>query len=328
MPDFKLGLALGSGSARGWSHIGVIQALNEVGLKPDIVVGSSVGALVGASYAAGTLPEFTDWVTSLTTVDIVRFFDLTLSGGGLILGKRVMGTFSEQIAKRNIEDLSPRFAAVATELYTGREIWLTRGPLLEAVRASIALPGLFTPIQINNRWLVDGGLVNPVPVSVCRALGADIVIAVNLNGDIISPITALPHSLQREKHAQLMASKKAANANSLTDNTAEKASGWSILDAIKRWSLGDLLSISSEQEETRPRLLDVTLSAINIMQDRITRSRLAGDPADVVISPRLSDVRLMEFHRATECIEEGRRATLRMTSALEELTYIKQRDGL
>ncbi|WP_258868171.1 patatin family protein [Alkalilimnicola ehrlichii] len=198
----KIGIALGSGSARGWSHIGVLTALAEAGIEPDIVCGSSIGALIGGVYAAGRLDDIEAWGNSLTRREVFSYMDFTLSGGGAIAGKRLMEVCSEYIEGCDIECLPKRFGAVATDLKTGTEVWLQEGPLQTAIRASISLPGLLTPVHVDGRWLVDGGLVNPVPVSLCRALGADIVIAVNLNGDLLGRLRRQP-AVAREPAARL-----------------------------------------------------------------------------------------------------------------------------
>lgn len=293
-----IGLALGSGSARGWAHIGVLEALAAQQIRPDIVAGSSIGALVGAAYCGGVLDELKAWVSSLGRLDVMRMLDWSMSGSGLLHGRRALHLFNEQLGPRPIESLSPRFAAVATDLGNGREIWLTQGPVFEAVRASIALPGLFTPVQSDGRWLVDGGLVNPVPVSVCRALGADVVIAVNLNGDILS---------RRQRQALTT---PVADADALAVPPSQTP-----LWNPRAW-VSLLQGERATAESPPPGLFDVTTTAINIMQDRITRSRMAGDPPDAQISPRLGQIGLMEFHRAQEAIAEGRAATER---ALPEL---------
>src|SRR5215470_13204851 len=181
----RIGLALGSGSARGWAHIGVIEALTEAGIEPDIVCGCSVGALVGAAYVAGQLPALKDFAQSLTWREIASLLDVRLSGGGLVAGNEIVALLRTMKISAPIGSYPKAFAAVATDLETGREIWLREGSIEEAVRASISLPGILSPTRHSDRWLVDGGLVNPVPVSVCRALGAEVVIAVNLNGDIV-----------------------------------------------------------------------------------------------------------------------------------------------
>ena len=181
----RIGLALGSGSARGWSHLGVIDALIEASIEPEIVCGTSIGSLVGAAYVSGRLSELRQWAEAATWREVVGLMDVKLSSGGLINGKLVVGFLRGLGVTERIEDLPKSYAAIATDLETGREIWLQSGPIDEAVRASIAIPGIFSPARIGEKWLVDGGLSNPVPVSVCRALGADIIIAVNLNGDLL-----------------------------------------------------------------------------------------------------------------------------------------------
>src|SRR5258708_27136682 len=190
VPAFPIGLALGSGGARGWAHIGVLRALERNGIKPDIVCGTSIGALIGGVYLGGRLDELEAWARRLNRLRLSRLFDLQLGYGGLIMGRRIMEIFDRELKHCAIEDLPARFACVTTEYGTGHEVWLQNGNLLEAVRASYALPGLFAPVKVDGRWLLDGALVNPVPVSVCRALGARVVIAVNLNSDAFGPRTS------------------------------------------------------------------------------------------------------------------------------------------
>ena len=287
----RIGLALGSGSARGCAHIGIIDALLEAGIEPDIICGTSIGALVGAAHVAGRLPALQQWVEAATWRDVASLFDVRLSGGGLIDGKRVTELLGTLGIAAPIESYSKPFAAVATDLRTGREIWLQAGPIDEAVRASIPLPGIFSPVALGSKWLVDGGLTNPVPVSVCRALGAEVVIAVNLNGDLLgrrfqdeANLPAGPEHISGE-FVQRMLNQLPA---SLQDHAAQIASR--------------LLT----KGPTAPGYFDVLTNSINIMQDQITRSRLAGEPPHVLLVPRLADFGLMEFNRAKEAIAEGR----------------------
>jgi NTE family protein len=303
----QIGLALGSGSARGWAHIGVIRALAEIGIEPDIVAGSSIGAFVGAAYASNQLDRLESWVRSLTWKEILDYLDLSILNGGLIQGEKVLEILPAQASESSIEHLPRTFGTVATELYTGRETWFRDGSLIEAVRASIGLPGLFAPIKIKGKWLVDGGLANPVPVSLCRAMGADVVIAVNLNGDIVGKHT----------HRQ-------TTDHDILKDQAE--TDWAFLERISnqlRHSLQDrkelLLSQLFGKGHQTPGLFDVLSCSINIMQDRITRSRMAGDPPEVMLSPRLSRLGLMEFDEADTAIEEGRASVQRMRPALEQL---------
>jgi len=258
-------LALGSGAARGWAHIGVIRTLEQAGIVPDIVCGTSIGALVGAAYAAGELDRLERWVGGLSWQSVLGMFDLKMVGG-LIAGGKLLDFFRARFNDPGIEGLGKVFGAVATELGDGREVWLRNGPVVDAVRASIAMPGLFTPVWHEGRWLMDGGLVNPVPVSLCRAMGADTVIAVDLSWQLVS----------RHNHA-------------------------------------------ARTEVDPPSVLDVLMDSLNIMQVRITQSRLAGEPADVVIRPRLPSMLAMEFHKGAEAMEEGRRATELVLPQLQEL---------
>lgn len=297
-----VGLALGSGSARGWSHIGIIKVLEDAGISPDIVCGTSIGALIGAAYAAGELGRLETWVKNLTWQSVVGLLDMRL-GGGLISGAKLLDFFRSQFSDPGIEQLPKIYAAVATELSTGREIWLREGSVIEAVRASIALPGLFTPAQLNGRLLVDGGLVNPVPVSLCRALGADIVIAVDLNWELIG------HQHRTAAHS---------------DSTpAETPPALASIIAKLPLPLGRGKNEQKNQVEL-PSILDVLTTSLNIMQVRITRSRLAGDPADIMIRPRLTDIALMDYHRAAMSIAEGQRAAEQALPEIKELMAGRQ----
>lgn len=277
----RLGLVLGSGSARGWSHIGVIRALERAGISPEIICGTSVGALVGAAYAAGQIDRLEPWVRGLNWQAVMGLLDLKM-GGGLIEGGKLVDFFRSRFTDQGIEALPKAFGCVATELASGREVWLRDGPVIDAVRASIALPGLFTPTLLEGRLLVDGGLVNPVPVSLCRAMGADIVIAVDLNWDLVG---------RRHRVAG--------------QERSAPASDGSLVEAIlARFRPGG----RSQAPDDMPSMLDVLTTSLNIMQLRISQSRLAGEPADVVIRPKLSDVAAMDFHRASVSITEGERA--------------------
>jgi NTE family protein len=284
MTQASIGLALGSGSARGWAHIGVINALAEEGIHPNIVCGTSIGSLVGAAYVAGNIEKLETWVRSLSKFDTAKFFELNTSLNGFVNKDRLHEFLNEFVCddELGISDCEKQFASVSTCLETGREIWHTDEPLIEAVWASIALPGLFPAFRNNDTWLVDGGLVNPVPVSVCRALGADMVIAVNLNGDIVG------------KHFDKSTSPKKSSLKH------------KINDFISEYT-GDLF-VQNKKKETAPSLFDAIAGSINITQDRITRSRLAGDPPDILLAPTLSQIGLLEFYRADEAIEEGRAA--------------------
>lgn len=282
----KIGLALGSGAARGWAHIGVIRALEEAGYKPDIIAGCSIGAFVGAACASGDLDMLEAWVGKLTWQDVLKLLDPSWAGG-LIKGEKLIDFFRQHFLDHDFSALAIPFACVATDLANGREVWLKEGSVAEAVRASIAMPGLFTPVERGDRLLVDGALVNPVPVSLCRSMGADVVIAVDLGTDLTG------RALRRE------------------ELVAETANDRSWLQRL-RDSIGLGPSSSSA-----PSMMAVMSSSINIMQSRIARSRLAGEPADVLLTPMLSSLGLMDYHRGNEAIAEGRAAVERMLPALE-----------
>jgi NTE family protein len=282
----RLGIALGSGSARGWAHIGVLRALHEAGIEPDVVCGTSIGAFVGAAYASGDLDPLEAWVGGLSRRDVLGFFDVSLAGG-LIKGARLLDFASTSFLDNTFADLDRPFACVATDLATGREIWLREGSVATAVRASIALPGLFSPQLLDERFLVDGGLVNPVPVSLCRALDAEIVIAVDLGMDMLT-------TLQRRNGKPAVA-----------------GGGWR--NTVGRWFGG------GEDKPVLPSLADVVSNSIAIMQGRISRSRLAGEPADVLIAPRLGQLNLLDYHRGNEAIAAGRKATEHMLPLLHSL---------
>lgn len=291
-PRPRIGLALGSGSARGWAHIGVIAALREAGIEPDIVCGTSIGALVGAAYVAGRLPALTEFARALTWREIVGLIDVRLSGGGVVDGKRIVALLHQLGVAAPIESYGRAYAAVATDLETGREVWLREGPIHEAVRASIALPGILSPVKVAGRWLADGGLVNPVPVSACRALGADVVIAVNLNGDIVGPFADDP--FRRLGAAAIGSSPEFLRRLAGQIPAAIRQQASAIAPALLR------------SGPAAPGYFDVLTNAINIMQDQITRARLAGEPPHVLLVPRLRGIGLLEFNRAEEAIAEGR----------------------
>ena len=305
----KLALALGAGAARGWAHVGVIRALQERGIKPDIICGTSIGALVGAAYASGELDRFEAWIKRLTLMDVVTYMDVSLSGG-LIKGEKLMGFFEQTFADRPIEDLSLPFAAVACDLRTGSETWLQSGSTADAVRASIALPGLLTPVHYQGKTLVDGGLVNPVPVSLARAMGADIVLAVDLNADLVGRHLAQADNAGAEQSERAVEAKPSDEEVSWFDQLQQRVQ--------QHWSLPWPVSPNTDTPPV-PSLFDVVASSINIMQVRITRSRMAGDPPDLVISPKLASMGLMDFHKGEHSIEEGKRAVERVVDALSEL---------
>jgi NTE family protein len=297
-----IGLALGGGAARGFAHIGIIRTLLANGIVPDVVVGTSIGAVVGGLYAAGRLDTLEEWGRSLQGMrNILGYLDIRLNGSGLIGGEKLATRLEAACGQSQIEDLPVKFAAVATEVRTGHEIWLTRGRVVDAMRASYALPGIFSPVLIGDRWLVDGALVNPVPVSAARALGAEIVIAANLSSDIFTHSTtiyshgAMPHPVTAEPE------EPTAKRRFPRLFSAEKA--------MKREFFGSA---------GRPGISSVMVDAFNIMQDRITRARLAGDPPDLLITPRVGQFGWFDFHRSEDLIAHGTRAAERALESIQE----------
>ena len=295
----RIGLALGSGASRGWSHIGVIKALLAEGVEPHVVCGTSVGAMIGGSFVAGNLEKLEEWVLGSSRSDVLRFFEIKLTQSGFVDTDRLTWFLNSYVASENqrIEDMPIKYAAVSTDLDTGREVWFTHGGVADAVRASMAMPGLFPAVQNDERWLVDGGLVNPVPVSVCHALGAEAVIAVNLNAGIVG---------------------KRDDANQEVASLEDKGVLSNIKQQAKEYS--DSIFPSRDKKNEAPGLFHAIGNSINIFQDRITRSRLAGDPADVVLSPKVSHIGMLEFHRAAEAIEAGELCVRRALAEIHALT--------
>jgi NTE family protein len=267
----KIGLALGGGSARGWAHVGVLRGLEKRGIRPDVVCGTSAGALVGAAYALGKLDEIERWLALLQWRDVVGYLDFSFGfKGGVIKGRRLFDFFAEHVGDRDIEDLPIPFGVVATDLANGDEIWLRSGSLFHAVRASVSIPGFLRPVKIDGRWLVDGGLVDPVPVALCRELGADVVLGVDIN-------------------------------KSLLDEDRPLAS-----NRPSEWQDGDTDLDPPTADE--PGLLEVIERSLYITQSRLARARAKTDPADVLISPAVGHIGFVEFHRAADSFDAGRAA--------------------
>ncbi len=306
----KIGLALSSGMARGWAHIGALRALKKLGFEFDVITGCSVGALVGGCYLAGKLDELQEWATSLNKRKIISYLDMRLRSGGLIGGEKLVKEMRRYLGNPLIEKFPIPYAAMTTDLVTGHEIWLQKGDLIEAMRASISLPGIFPPVKYEGRWLADGALVNPLPVAACRALGADMVIAVNLNADMIGKSRRAGSTIPTAAGFDLM--------SMLSDNGEHEK--LSLMDSLTRRVF--------RRDYDGPSIFGVMTSSLNIMQDRITRSRLAGDPPDVHIAPRLGQLGLLEFDRAEESIREGEAAVMRkqpeLADALQVLSQTHQ----
>src|SRR5438045_1033904 len=301
-----IGLALGGGAARGFAHIGILRTLIAHGIVPNVVVGTSIGGVVGGAYAAGQLDALEDWARSLQPRNILSYLDIRLNGSGLIGGSKLATELEAAIGQTLIEDLPIKFATVATEVRTGHEIWLTHGRMVDAMRASYALPGIFSPVLIGDRWLVDGALVNPVPVSAARAMGAEIVIAANLSSDVFT------HSTTIYSHGPSVDASVPVVPEVVT------------VPAAPRRGIGKFFSAERTMKREffggggRPGISTVMVDAFNIMQDRITRARLAGDPPDLLISPRVGQIGWFDFHRADDLIAYGARAAERAIESIQE----------
>jgi NTE family protein len=298
-----IGLALGSGVARGWAHIGVLRALEQAGYKPDIIAGTSIGALVGGAYLGGHLAELEGWALRLNRVRLSRLFDFQFSGSGVIAGRRILQALHPDMLSLGFEDLPVPFVCVATDLASGHEVWLRDGNLVEALRASYAVPGLFPPVKIDGRWLIDGALANPVPVSVCRAMGAHLTIAVNLNGEAFGESPA---------DDVLDIAETGGNEDQDREKADQEPAPASRLQLIRQFF---------RRDNGEPSVFAVMARSLYIVQDRIARSRLAGDPPDVMIFPKLGDIGILEFHRAQESILAGEAAARAMVPKLRELVH-------
>ena len=290
-PEKKAGiaLALGGGAARGWAHIGVLRALDEAGIEIDMIAGTSIGALVGGCYLAGKLDELEEFARSLTKRRIFGLLDLHLGGSGLLGGIKLTAKMKEHLNGTTFADLAKPLVCVAAEIRTGHEIWLSSGSLVTAMRASYALPGVFEPVSCNRRVLVDGALVNPVPVSVCRAYEQRLVVAVNLHYDLFGRAAVIKHSadaVDAEGEAELVVDK------------------------------------GPSEREARLGITGVMVEAFNIIQDRISRARMAGDPPDLSLLPKLGHIGLTEFYRADEAIRLGYEITKAQLGELERLRSV------
>lgn len=339
MSHVQVALALGSGAARGWSHIGVIKALKEMGIEVNMVAGTSIGSLVGAGFASGRLDELEEWVRDMGRWQVFNLLDFGFSHGGLVQGEKVFNHARERFGAINIEEMPITYGAVATDLFTGREVWLRKGDVYDASRASCSMPGLLAPTGINGRWLVDGGLVNPVPVSLCRALGSDFVIAVNLNSQLTTTAVEARNKYlapgkdhkEREPHADVHGHNTPTTTEPTESNKpsdeADEGFFKSFLSTSQSYWDGMKEKFNGPSYKA-PGMLGVMAGSIDIMQERITKARLAGDPPDILIQPKLGHISLMEFERGNEAIDVGYETTMRMKDfILSELQLFSERRG-
>lgn len=296
MREIKVGLALGAGAAKGWAHIGVINVLKEMGVKVDVVAGCSVGSLVGAAYASDHLNEMERWVRSFKYWDVIRLMDLSWRRGGLLRGERVFNAVNNIIEVQEIAECQLPFGSVVTNLTTGRELWFTEGDIKQAIRASCSMPGLFSPVWFGGYWLVDGAVVNPVPVSLARAMGADVVIAVDLQHDA--------HLVQQDLFS---------SQTSPENRPSDMSENW------HRRLKERIANISLSATKRVPSAMEIMSTSIQVLENRLKRNRMAGDPPDVLIQPYCPQISMLDFHRADEAITAGKLATEKKFEQLRHL---------
>jgi NTE family protein len=315
----QVGLALGSGGARGWAHIGVIRALQEEGIGIRCIAGASIGALVGAIYCAGELDDLEDFVRDLRWRDLLTYFDMVFPTSGLLDGNRVYELLSEHMQAMQIQDAAIPFCCVATDLIRGEEVQLRSGCMVDAVRASISVPGIFTPFCDGDRYLGDGGIVNPVPVDVARDLGAELVIAVNLNrnhrsGGLAEP--AEPSELGQSCSQEVMERTRSDGANQRRETFLR-----SLQQRFE--NLQDSLNAKVDQwldaEDPGPNIFEVIGTSLNVMEQQVTRGRLEVHVPDLLVEPALQDVAIFDFHEASRIIALGQRAMRDQLPALRKL---------
>lgn len=301
--DHGIGLALGGGLARGFAHIGVLKVLSRNGIVPSIVTGTSIGSVVGAAYLAGKLDEFEEWALSLNRMRILSYLDFRVRSAGMIGGKKLRKVLEQNFAGMNIEDLNAPFIAIATDLTTGHEVWLREGSLIDAMTASFALPGVFPPVKRGDRLLIDGALVNPVPVAPAQAMGARMTIGVDLNADIIGKAVKPGHSYQT-----------VAGFDLFDENDVP-------LKEQKKYN-NPMSKRLFRRQKNSPSLFGVMVSSLGIVQDRLTRSRLAGDPPDIHIKPKIGDIGMLEFEKAEELIARGEDATEKVLPEIKDAMQV------
>ena len=324
----KIGLALGAGAARGWTHIGIIQALEKLGIKIDVVAGCSIGAYVGAAYASGKLEGLKEWSCSLSDWQVLALMGVGLRRGGLASGQKVFDKLASEFCAESYEEMNKPFASVATDLYSGREVVFNSGPVGNSIQASCAIPALFSPVPYEDRWLVDGAVVNPVPVNLCRQLGADFVIAVNLNADF-RPLRLEKLRQDHEENQRKTEDFFTKSQNVLKqwfspdskrdDKDTEAQTDDSLAAEVIEKVEEELTEVPVKvNKRNPPGIMSVMSSSLEILQARVTRSRLAGDPPDILIEPQLTDVGIMEFHRAEELCAKGEETINRIA---EQIRY-------
>jgi NTE family protein len=315
----RVALALGSGGARGYAHIGVIEVLEERGYEIVSIAGTSMGALVGGLHAAGRLPAYAEWVTGLNQRDVLRLLDPSLKSPGAIRADKILARVSELLEGATIEELPIPFTAVATDLLARKEVWFQRGPVDAAIRASIALPSIITPVMLNGRLLADGGLMNPIPIAPTTSASADATVAVFLAGEPEAPTGRAPAKESAEpRPTEEWVERFRRTASAVLDRDLVRL-------VTSRFGAGRSTTPGSASEEVAEevfgalppglRMLDVMELSLDAMQSVVTRYRLAGYPPDLLITVPKDACRTLDFHKAGEMIALGRELT---AEALDE----------
>ncbi|MBC8401426.1 MAG: patatin-like phospholipase family protein [Candidatus Marinimicrobia bacterium] len=308
----SIGLALGSGSARGWAHIGVIEALEENNIPIDCIAGTSIGAFVGAVYAAGDINSLKEFALRMDWKMVLSYFDVVFPKSGFLDGKKVHDLFSMHTNAQTFADFRIPVRMLATDLNNGQQVILDSGNIIESIRASVSVPGVFTPVRRGDQMLVDGGLVNPVPVDMARAMGAAVVIAVDLNTGLVrrkadSEPCRIKSTTSESAFDELQNSKNEMIAKLARSYVgAEKM----IRDKIGSWF---------DRDDPKPNILEVMGSSLGIMEEQIARINLALNPPDVLIQPRLGDLKMFDFDQAERSIAEGYQRTIEQMDAIQEL---------
>ena len=292
--DKTVGLVLGSGSSRGWAHVGAIEALEEAGIPVDVIAGCSVGSYVGAIYASGGLASLKQFILGMNGEKMFSYFDVVIPRSGLLDGNKKLHEFlSGHTDAKTFEELKIPLKMVATDLESGDKVVMASGNLFAALRASMSMPGLFAPVEVKGRWLVDGGLVDPVPVGVARAMGADVVIAVDLNSGLVS-------RRQRARLAEAPA-EGTPPPEYRSEMTRKLADHYAEAESTFTQKIRSFLNI----DDPTPDIMETVSGAIGIMQERITRINLAVEPPDILVQPRLGEMKMMDFGQVEKAIEEG-----------------------
>ncbi len=301
-PRKTVALVLGSGASRGWAHIGIIEALEEAKIPIDFIAGCSVGAYIGALYASGSIASLKEFLLRMDGKKIFSYFDVVFSRSGLLNGsRRVQELFSMHTEVEDFAELNIPLVMVATDLLLGEKVVINSGNIIEALRATMSYPGLFAPVQINGRWLVDGGLVDPVPVGVAQAMGAGVVIAVDLNSRIVSRTrrSKILSVMKQPKESALVVSEEEEDTRS--ELMKKMADFYESAESRLKFKTSELL----KRDTATPDIIETVMTSVSIMQERITRINLAVDRPNILIQPRLGEIKMMNFDQVAHAIEEG-----------------------